>query len=57
MMISNAFNFHVDPVRTEMAGTQQIPILQICDSGKSESNVTITDENLSQVCSTDKGKL
>ena len=56
MMISNAFNFHVDPVRTEMAGTQQIPILQICDSGKSESNVTITDENLSQVCSTDNNK-
>ena len=29
MMRSHAFNSHVDPVRTEITGMQQIPILHV----------------------------
>ena len=31
IIISYAFNSHVKPARTEMIGTQQIPILHVCD--------------------------
>ena len=55
-MRTGAFNSHVDPVKTEMTGTQQIPILQVCDSDESKSKGIITDKNLSQVCSTDKSE-
>ena len=47
MVRAGEFNFHVDPVRTEITGTQQIPI-----SGKSKG--IIVDKNLLQVCSTDE---
>ena len=30
MMRADAFNLHVDPVRTEITGTKQIPISHIC---------------------------
>ena len=36
-----------------MASMKRIPILQVCDSNKSESKGVITDKKLSQVCSTD----
>ena len=36
MMRDDALNFHVDPVRMEMTGTQQIPIFHVCDSDKIE---------------------
>ena len=35
MMIFEAFNSQVGPVRTEMTVTQQIPILHICDLDRS----------------------
>ena len=54
MMISDAFNFHVDPVRTEITGTQQILIYQVWDLDKSESKGIIADKNLLQVFSMDE---
>ena len=56
MMRDDALNLHVDPVRTEITGTQQIPILQVCSSGKSESKRILADENVSQACSTDESE-
>ena len=53
-MRADSFNFHVDPVRTKMTGTQHIHISRICSMGYSKSKGIITDENLSQVCSADK---
>ena len=54
MMRANAFNFHVEPVRTQMTNTQQIPILQVCSTDKSKSKLIIVDKNLLQVCSMDE---
>ena len=56
MMRADYFNFYVDPIRTEINVTQQIPISHVCDSDKSESKEILADENLSQVCSTDESK-
>ena len=56
MMRADAFNLHVDSVRTEMTGTQQILILHICDLDKSESKGITVEENSSQVYSTDERK-
>ena len=56
MMRSYAFNFHVEPIRKEMTGTQQILISHVCDLDGSESKGNIADENLPQVCSTDEIK-
>ena len=53
---ADAFNLNVDPVRTEITGTQQIPISHVCDLGESESNEILADENFPQVCSTDKSE-
>ena len=36
IMINDALNLHVDPVRTEMTGTKNIPILHVCDLNESE---------------------
>ena len=55
-MISDAFNLHVYHVRTTMTGKQQIPILHVCDSKKSESKEIIVDENLSQIYSTEESR-
>ena len=43
MMRSYTYNLHVDPVRTEMSGTQQIPILHVCDLDKSESKEILAE--------------
>ena len=53
MMISDALNSHVGPVRTKMTGTQYIPISGVCDSDESELKGIRVEKNLSQVCSTD----
>ena len=55
-MRADALNLHVDPVRTEMTGMQQILIFNVCDFGDIKSKGIITDKNLLQVCSTDKSK-
>ena len=47
MMIADAFNFHVNSVRTEMIGMQKIPILHVYVLDERESKVIIADENLS----------
>ena len=56
MMIYDVFNSHVDPVRTEMTGTQNIPILRVCDLDEIISKDIIADENLSQICSMDESE-
>ena len=56
MMRADAFNLHVDPVRTEMTGMQQISISHICYLDKSKLKWIITDKNSSQVFSTDERK-
>ena len=55
MMGADAINFHVDPVRMEMTGTQQILILHFCKSYDNESKQILADKKISQVCSTDQG--
>ena len=35
MMRADNLNSHVDPVRTEMTGMQQVPILHVCDLDES----------------------
>ena len=50
---TDAFNLHVQPVRTEITGMQQILILRVCDSNESESKEILLVEILSQVYSTD----
>ena len=56
IMRAYAFNFHVEPVRTEITATQHIPVSHICYSDKIKPKWIIADKNLSQVCSTDKIK-
>ena len=56
MMIDDAFNFHVEPVISEMTGMHQIPILHVCSSYKSKSKGIIEDKDLLQVCYTDEIK-
>ena len=53
MMRADAFYYNIDPVRTEMTGTQQFTISHVYDSDKSKSKGIIADENVSQVCSID----
>ena len=36
MMISDALNFHVEPVNTEMTGMKDILILHVCDLDESK---------------------
>ena len=50
-MIDDDFNLHVYPVRTEMTGTKQIPILHVCSMDESKPEEFLSDENVSQVCS------
>ena len=54
MMISDALNLHVYPVRTEMTAMKYIPISHVCSTDKSELNDFLADETLSQICSTDE---
>ena len=54
MMRYGAFNSHVDTVRTEITGMQQILISQVCDLDKSKSKGIFAEKKLSQVCSTEK---
>ena len=54
MMITDTFNLHVGPVRTEITGTQQIPILQVCDLEKRKSKLIPSGENLLQFFSTNE---
>ena len=56
MMRDYAFNFNVEPVRTEITGTQQVQISHVCDSDESKSKGIIADETLLQVCSTDNSE-
>ena len=55
-MRADAFNLHVDPVVTEITGTQQIPISHVCDLDEWKSKEIITDKNLSQFCFTNESK-
>ena len=56
MMRSDALNSHIDPVRTEITGIQQIHISHVFYLDDSKSKDIIVDEKLSHVCFTDKGK-
>ena len=56
MVRADAFNLNVDPVRTKMTGTKQIPISHVFNLDKSKSKGIIADKNLLQVCSTDESE-
>ena len=56
MMRADAFSYHVDPVRMEMTGMQQIPISHTCDLDEIKSKGILSEEKLVQVCSTDKSE-
>ena len=47
MIRVDAFNLHVDPVRTEMIGTKNILILHVCDLDKRKSKEILSDKKLS----------
>ena len=55
-MKADAFNFKVGPLRTEINGTQHIPISHVCSSEERKSKGIIADENLLQVYSTEKSE-
>ena len=46
IMRADPLNLRVDPVRTEMTCTLQIPISCVCDSDKRKSKEIIADENV-----------
>ena len=56
MMRYDTFNLHIDPVRTEITGTQQIPISHVCDSDERKSKGIIVDKTILQVCSTEESE-
>ena len=56
MIRADAFNSNIDPARTEITGSQQIPISHVCDSNDSKSKRVIVDKNVLQVCSTDESE-
>ena len=56
MMRDDAFNYHVDTVRTEVTGTQQIQISHVCDFDRSKSKEILADKNVYQVFSSDEGE-
>ena len=47
IMKYDAFNFHFDPIRTEITSTQHIPISHVFDSDERKSKGIVTDKNLS----------
>ena len=53
MMRSDSFNSDINPVRTEMTGTQQISIFRVCYSYDIKSKEILVDKNSFQVCYTD----
>ena len=53
MVRAGASNLHVEPERTVMTGTQQIPILKVCDLDDSKLKKILLDKTLSQVYSID----
>ena len=57
MMRADVFNSHVDPVRTEFIGMQQIIILPVCDSYERKLKGILADEQLLQVCNTNESTL
>ena len=56
MMIDDALNSHVYPVRTEITATKQIPTSHVCYTDENELKEFLVDEILSQICSTDEDK-
>ena len=47
MMIADALNSHVDPIRAEITGMQQIPISRFFDLDKRKSKEILADKTLS----------
>ena len=56
MMKDDALTSHVDLVKTETTGTQQIPIFHVFNLDDIKSKDILSNENLLQVYSTDEGK-
>ena len=56
MMIDDAFNLPVDPVRMEMTGTEHITISNVCSLDDRKSKGKITDKKLSQVYYTEESE-
>ena len=54
MMRADALNLHIFLVIMYITGTQYILISHACNLDESESKDILAEENLPQVCSTDK---
>ena len=54
MMRADALNLHVYTVRTEMTAMKQILMLHVCSTDESELKDFLVENNLSQICFTDK---
>ena len=54
MMIADALNLHIYPVRTEMTAIKNIPISHVCSTDESELKEFLFNKTISQICSTDK---
>ena len=54
MVKADALNSQVYPVRMEMTATRQIPTSHIFSTYESELKEFLSEETLSQICSTDK---
>ena len=56
MVKANSLDSHIDPVNTEMTGTNYILMLYICFKDESESEEFLVEKTLSRVYSTDMDK-
>ena len=54
MIITDALNSQVYPVRMEMTATKQIPISKVCSTDRGKLKEFLVRETLSQICSTDE---
>ena len=54
MMRSDTLNSHIYPVRTEINGTQQVPIAHVYSNDKSELKEFLVDKNLLHIFSTNE---
>ena len=54
MMIADALNLHVYPIKTEMTGTKHIPTSHVCSKENRKPKGFLVDKNLPQIFSMHK---
>ena len=54
MVIADALNSHIYPVRMEITGMEQIPTSHVCSTDKSKLKEILVGKTLLQICSEDK---